>query len=167
FQVRLGADTGHVTEDRWAAASFGATEPASFDTASTYVLASYRSDRILIEGTVGASNDEYDQAIQQIRDNTSTYFNARLSYALSPDVAVFVQTRQTDLDYDQTDRDATRSPIDAGVNFDLGAPFRGEIAVGNFKDDRDNPLYGDVEGLNVSGNVKWFPTELTTVTFLA
>ncbi len=167
FQVRLGADTGHITEDRWAAASFGATEPASFDTASTFVQASYRNDRILIEGTVGASNDEYDQTIQQIRDNTSTYANARLSYAVSPDVAVFVQTRQTNLDYDQTDRDGTRSTIDAGVNFELSAPFRGEIAVGNFKDNRDNPLYGDTEGLNVSGNVKWFPTELTTVTFLA
>lgn len=167
-QFRGGASAAHITEERYAAASFGTNEPASYDTSGVFAEVQYRSDRIQLQGTIGAAEDQYDQAAQRlIRDNTSTYVNARLSYAVSPDVAVFVQGRQSEFDYDQAGRDGTQTTIDAGVNFELSAPFRGEIAVGNFKDDRDAAQYGSVEGLNVRGNVKWFPTELTTVTFLA
>jgi len=166
-QFRGGLSTAHITEERYAAASFGTAEPASYDTSGAFAEVLYRSDRIQLQGTVGVAEDQYDQVVQQIRDNTNTYLNARVSYAVSPDVAVFVQGRQAEFEYDQPGRDGTQTTIDAGVNFELSAPFRGEIAVGNFKDDRDAALYGSIEGLNVRGNVKWFPTELTTVTFLA
>ena len=53
------------------------------------------------------------------------------------------------------------------MNFELAAPFRGEIAVGSFEDDRDDPTFGKTNGLNVAANVQWFPTQLTTVTFQA
>lgn len=168
FQVILGGDYGHFTEDRYAAGSFSASEPASFDRGSVFAQALYRSDRIQLEGTVGTSTDEYDQALQSlIRDNDTSYVSGRVSYAISPDVAVFVQARQADLDYLQDNRDGTQTTVDAGVNFELGAPFRGEIAVGQFTDERDDPTFGDTDGLNVAGNLKWFPTELTTVTFRA
>jgi len=52
------------------------------------------------------------------------------------------------------------------VNFELTAPFRGEIAVGNFQSERDNPVYGNVEGLNVRGRLQWFPSDLTTLTLI-
>lgn len=168
FQFRLGADTAHITEERFAAASFGINEAAEFDRSSVYALALYRNDRIQIEGTVGASDEQFDQQAQQlIRDNTQTYVNGRVSYAVSPDIAFFVQARRSELDYDDPGRDGTRTTMDAGVNFELAAPIRGEIAIGNFSEERDAPTYGDVEGLNVAGNVKWFPTDLTTVTFIA
>jgi hypothetical protein len=167
LQVRLGVDRGHFTEERYAAASFGASEPASFDKTSAYAQALWDNDRIRIEGEIGASTDAYDQVDQRLRDNDRTYVNARVSYAVSPDVAVFLQGRQTELDYSQSNRDGTQTTIDAGVNFELAAPFRGEIAVGNFKDDRNTPLFGDIDGLSLRGNLKWFPTDLTTVTFLA
>jgi hypothetical protein len=167
FQVTLGADYGHFTEDRYAAGSFAASEPASFDRGEVYARALYRNDRIQLQGTVGTSSEDYDQAVQDFRDNDTSYVSGRVSYAISPDVAVFVQARQADLDYSQSNRDGTQTTIDAGVNFELSAPFSGEIAVGQFKDDRDDPTFGDSDGLNVAGNLKWFPTELTTVTFLA
>lgn len=168
FQLRLGGDLGHFTEERYAAASFSASEPASFDRASVFAQALYRNDRIQLDGRVGTSTDEYDQAGQSlIRDSDTTYVSGRLSYAISPDVAVFVQARRAELDYLDNNRDGTQTTVDAGVNFELGAPFRGEIAVGNFQDNRDNPNFGDIEGLSVSGNLKWFPTELTTLTFRA
>jgi len=166
-QLRLGADYGHFTEERYAAASFGASEPASFDKASVFAQAVMSNDRFRIEGVVGASSDRYDQIIQRLRDNNTTYLNARMSYAISPDIAVFLQGRQAELDYTANNRDGSQTTIDAGVNFELAAPFRGEVAVGNFTDDRKSPLFGDIEGLNVRGNLKWFPTELTTLTFLA
>lgn len=161
---RLGVDAGHFTEERYMAASFGSNEPASYDSVGAFAQALYRQDRVQLDATVGVSEESYDQLLQQFRDNTTSYVNARLSYAISPDVAVFVQGRQSDLDY-VSDRDGTRTTVDAGVNFELAAPFRGEIAVGSFTDDRD--VYGSIEGLNVSANVQWFPTQLTTVTFSA
>ena len=167
FQIRLGADYGHYTEDRYAAGSFAAAEPASFDRAGVSASGLYRNDRIQVEGTVGTTTEDFDQALQAFRDNDTSYVSGRVSYAISPDLAVFVQARQADLDYSQGNRDGTQTTVDAGVNFELGAPFRGEIAVGQFQDKRDNPLFGDTDGLNVTGNLKWFPTELTTVTFLA
>ncbi len=167
FYVRLGADVGHFTEARYAAASSNVGEAAEYDTRSVFAQAVYRNDRIQLEGQVGASQDEFDQVVQQIRDNTTTYISGRASYAISPDVAFFVQARQADLDYDTNNRGGKQTTVDAGVNFELSAPIRGEIAVGNFKDDRNASLFGAVEGLNVRGNVKWYPTELTTVTFLA
>ena len=167
FQLRAGVDTAHVTEPRYAAASFAGSEPASFDVSGVFASALYRQDRIQVEGTVGMSDQEFDQTLQQIRDNQNTYVSARVSYAISPDIAVFVRGRREEQDYSLSDRDGTRTTLDAGVNFELAAPFRGEIAVGSFKDERDVATYEDTSGLNVSANVQWFPTQLTTVTFSA
>lgn len=167
FQLRAGVDGTHVTEPRYAAASFAGAEPASFDAAGAFVSALYRQDRFQVEGTVGVSEQEYDQASQQLRNNQNTYVATRVSYAISPDVAVFVRARRDEQDYDFSDREGTRTTVDAGVNFELAAPFRGEIAVGSFEDDRDSAAYTDTSGLNVAANVQWFPTQLTTVTFSA
>lgn len=167
FQFRLGVDGAHVTEPRYQAASFGGAEPASFDNYGAFAQAIYRQDRLQIEGTVGATDQEFDQIDQRIRDNQDTYASARVSYAISPDIAVFVQARHAEMDYSFSDREGTRQTIDAGVNFELAAPIRGEIAIGQFKDDRDLAIYEDTSGLNVSANVQWFPTQLTTVTFSA
>lgn len=167
LMFRAGVDAGSFTEERYQAASFGATERASFDRVGAFAQGIYRVDRWQFDATVGATEEEFDQATQQFRDNTTNYVNARLSYAISPDVAVFVQGYRADQDYGSSDRDGTRTTVDAGVNFELAAPFRGEIAVGSFQDDRDNPAFGDIDGFNVRANVEWFPTQLTTVTFTA
>ncbi len=118
-----------------------------------------------LEATVGVREQEYDQVLQQPRDNTDTYVNARAPMPFLPDVAVFVQGRRSELDYSNSNRDGSRTTVDVGVNFELAAPFRGEIAVGSFQDERDS--FADTEGLNIAANVQWFPTQLTTVTFEA
>jgi len=167
FAFSVGGNAGHRTEERYVAASFGVADRASYDYTGAFARGLYRMDRIQVEGTVGVTDDNFDQTIQQIRDNTTTYVNGRVSYAFSPDVAVFVQARRSELNYSQNLRDGTRTTVDAGVNFELAAPFRGEIAVGSFEDDRDDPSFGKINGLNVAANVQWFPTQLTTVTFMA
>jgi hypothetical protein len=169
FALRAGVDSQHVTEERYLAGSNGAAEPAAFDGYGVFAGASYRMDRVQLDTTVGVREQEYDQVTQQQRDNTDTYINARASYAISPDVAVFVQGRRSELDYSQSipNRDGSRTTVDVGVNFELAAPFRGEIAVGSFNDERDAASFGDTSGLSVAANVQWFPTQLTTVTFSA
>ena len=165
FALRAGVNAEHVTEPRYSPASIGEPEPVAFDGYGAFASASYRVDRFQVEATAGTQEREYDQVTQQLRDNQETYISGRASYAISPDVAVFVQARRSELDYSSSNRDGTRTTIDAGVNFELAAPFRGEIAVGSFQDERDAPIYDDTDGLSVAANVQWFPTELTTVTF--
>ena len=166
FVISVGGNVGHRTEERYEAASFGVTDRAAYDYSGAFLRGLYRMDRFQVEGTVGVTDDSFDQATQAlIRDNTTTYVNGRASYAISPDLAVFVQARHSGLDYSDNTRDGTRTTVDAGVNFELAAPFRGEIAVGSFEEDRDT--FGKTNGLNVSANVQWFPTQLTTVTFAA
>lgn len=165
FALRAGVNAQRVTEERYEAASIGAPEPPQYDGYGAFASATYRVDRFQLEATAGMSEREYDQLNQQFRDNEETYVSARAAYAISPDIAVFVQGRRSEQDYTSSDRDGTRTTIDAGVNFELAAPFRGEIAVGSFEDKRDAAIYQDTDGLSVAANVQWFPTQLTTVTF--
>ncbi len=168
FALSVGGNAGHRTEERYEAASFGVTDRAAYDYTGAFVRALYRVDRVQVEGTAGVTDDSFDQTIQaQIRDNTTTYVNGRVSYAISPDFALFVQARRSELDYSDNTRDGTRTTVDGGVNFELAAPFRGEIAVGSFEEDRDGSTLGKFDGINVAANVQWFPTQLTTVTFQA
>jgi hypothetical protein len=165
-QISVGGDIGQFTEERYIAAAGGAVTPPVYDYSSMFAQAKFRNDRILVEGSVGYRRENFDQKVQDFRDRDEAYVNARLSYAVSPDIAFFLQARQSTDDFSNSDRDGSQTLLDAGVNFELTAPFRGEIAVGNFKSDRDNPVYGDVEGLNVRGRLQWFPSDLTTLTLI-
>jgi hypothetical protein len=160
---------GHTTEERYEPGNTG-SEPTQYETLGAGVGARYRTDRIQIEGTVSTTDRDFNTE-SDFRDMTENAFFGRASYAFSPDVAVFVQGRHSEQDYDQpgtlTDpnRDGSRNNVQVGVSFELQAPFRGEIAVGSVNDEKDDPQWADVDGLSVDGRLLWFPTQLTTVTF--
>ena len=60
-------------------------------------------------------------------------------------------------------RDSKGYELLTGVNFELGAVVRGEVAVGYISQSFDNAVYGDIHGFGSRTQVEWFPTELTTV----
>jgi hypothetical protein len=170
FQLHGRVLGEHNTEARYEPASATSPEPAQFDVFGAEAGATFRRDRLMLDGRVGTRDSDFDDAVFNFRDVTETYFNGRASYAVSPDVALFVQGRSSELDYDTTsvpNRDGTRSSAEVGVSFELQAPFRGEIAVGSLKDEKDDPTLSDTDGLSVNASVTWFPTQLTTVTFRA
>jgi hypothetical protein len=138
--------------------------PIEYDQLGANIGARWHSDRLQFEGTFGQRGEDYD-TVANYRDHTETYLSGRGSYAISPDIAVFVQAGTSDIDYNTSDRAGTRTSVQVGASFELEAPFRGEIAVGSATDDKDSPLYADTEGLSVDANLQWFPTQLTTVTF--
>ncbi|RYZ13328.1 MAG: hypothetical protein EON61_07380 [Alphaproteobacteria bacterium] len=167
FSFTGNAATGQTTEARYEPGSQFAPEPAHDKYVTADIGASYRSDRLLLQGQVGASQHNYQDFYPQ-RDFDETFVGGRVSYAISPDVAVFADVRQAELDYDDTaliNRDGTQTSLRAGVNFELSAPFRGEIAVGQVNDKRDAPGSEDAKSASVDAAVEWFPTQLTTVTF--
>lgn len=167
FNLTGNASTGQLTEPRYEPGSQNAPEPAKNKYAAADVGASYRSDRLLLQGQVGTRQNDYQSFYPQ-RDVTEKYVGGRVSYAVSPDIAVFADVRNTDFDYDNNapiNRDGNQTSLRAGVNFELLAPFRGEISVGQVTDKRDAPGVEDVDSLSLDASVQWFPTQLTTLTF--
>jgi hypothetical protein len=170
FTGRLNA--AHVTEDRYEPAGSNAPEPAQYETLGATVGARFRTDRIQLEGTVGTVDRNFNTGFEY-RDVTENAVFARASYAVSPDVAIFVQGTRSEQDYDDPgdalnpNRDGTRTNMQVGASFELQAPFRGEIAVGSEEEDKDDPTRIDTDGLSVDGRLYWFPSQLTTVTFRA
>lgn len=158
---------GQATEPRYEPGSQFAPDPARDKYTSGDVSAYYRSDRLLLQAQVGGRTSDY-QAFYPQRDFDETFFGGRASYALSPDLAIFADARQSEMDYkDNTliNRDGTQTRLRVGVNFELTAPFRGEIGVGTVKDERDAPGSANADAASVDAMVQWFPTQLTTVTF--
>lgn len=183
FSLAGRASSASLTEMRYDPASPNAAlEPTHYDRVAFTGNATWRPGRVQLDANIGSVDLNYDdiRAIpgaaipiidQDFRDVTETYYGGRASYAMSPSVAVFAQGRITDLDYDAAgtalvpSRDGSRTSAQVGVNFELTAPFRGDIAVGYIEDDKDSPLLADFDGFSVDGNLSWFPTQLTTVTF--
>ncbi len=171
FRLNGRVTAAHVTEQRYepSGSAAGATEPAQYDAFGAEGGATFQRDRYQLEGRVGTVTTEFNTDFN-FRDAEETYIFGRGSLAVSPDVALFVQGRKADIDYDQPgtllnpSRDGTRTNVQAGASFELSAPFRGEIAVGSVEDDKDDPTRPDTDGLSVNGELMWFPTQLTTVT---
>ena len=67
------------------------------------------------ESKVGTREDDY-QSFFNYRDATQTYVTGRAAYAVSPDVALFVQARTNDISYDLTgsNRDSTQTSLEVG-----------------------------------------------------
>lgn len=166
FSFTANASGGQLTEGRYEPGSANAPEPAKNKYLNADVGAGFRSDRLLIQGSVGSRKSDYQSFYPQ-RDVTETYVTGRASYATSPDVALFGEVRQSDLNYKSSlvNRDGTQTAVRAGVNFELSAPFRGEIAVGQVQDKRDAVGARDTNALNLDATLLWFPTQLTTLTF--
>jgi len=64
-------------------------------------------------------------------------------------------------------RDSQGYTVSGGVDFELTALLRGDIAVGYLNEEKDDDFFSDVSGLSLDGNMQWFPTRLTTVNFAA
>ncbi len=174
FQLTGRVNAAHVTEPRYEPAGnqVGATEPAQYDRLGFNAGAAYRNGRVQIEGSGGVVSDDFN-TFYNIRDVSETFFTGRGSYAVSPDVSFFVQGRTAEQDYDNPgtlldpNRDGKRTSVQVGTSFELQSPFRGEIAIGSIKEEKDNPALNDVDGLSADAKLEWFLTQLTTVTFRA
>jgi hypothetical protein len=170
FSLGARADGAVYVEPRYEPAGLNAIEPTEVNRLGGQLNAAYTRDRIKLEAGVGQTEYDYDNG-QDFRDLTENFVTARASYAISPDFAVFVQGKTSEQDYDlagtalNPDRDGERTELQAGVNFELAAPFRGEIAVGSVEDKKDSPLRPDTDGVSAKGKLEWFPTDITTLTF--
>jgi hypothetical protein len=172
FALLGSVNAAHITEERYEPGNEEDAEQAEYDELGATVGARFRNDRIQIEGRAGTVERDFN-TLYDYRDVTETALFARASYAVSPDVAVFIQGENSEQDYDlpgtlaDPSRDGSRINVQVGASFELQAPFRGEIAIGSVEEDKDDPAWADTDGISVDGRVLWFPTQITTVTLRA
>lgn len=101
-----------------------------------------------------------------LRDRDYVSYGGRVSYAVSPDFAVFGAVLA-----DKAERpnstvgslDAKSVSVVGGANFDLSNLARGEIGVGYLKQTYDRTGAKTDSGVAVNAELQWFPTQLTTV----
>lgn len=163
---------------------FGADAPIEYTRHGVYADASYTNDRFRWYNRVAYTDADYENGRQigtglpidqSYRDSSTLEGFSRVSYALSPDLAVFTQASYTQRDYDTTQilggvprsRDSKGYTVAAGVDFELQTLIRGDIAVGYLNETKDDSFFSDVSGLSIDGRLQWFPTQLTTVGFEA
>ncbi len=158
-------------------------EPVNFQTTGFRTDARFTRDRIRLRANYDFTDYSYDDVPlvdggsfdNSERDYQFQRVRARAAYAVSPDVAFFVQGEASQRQYDELalingnleNRDADGVAAQVGVNFELPVLIRGDIAVGYLEDDKESEVLADVDGLSLDANVQWFPTRLTTVTFNA
>jgi hypothetical protein len=182
FSVSAGVRVEDRIEPRTAVTnSTRFAEPIDLDRPAANIDAVYANERLQVRAGLGITETDFSDATvrrtgeildQDYRDNTVTSASARVSYAISPDIAVFGQGRVSEREFDTQQlvggalrtRDSEGYATEVGVDFELQRLIRGDIAVGYLSEDKKDDFYEDVDGLSVRGELEWFPTRLTTVT---
>ncbi|MCA8899819.1 MAG: outer membrane beta-barrel protein [Hyphomonas sp.] len=162
----------------------GLAAPIEYDRSGATLEANYRNDRVRWQNAVSFTQVDFEDGRQigtnavvdtSFRDSETTEGRSRLSYAVTPNLAVFGQGTVRELTYDNDQliagalhsRDSDGYTLAGGLDFELTALVRGDIAVGYMSEDKKDPFFEDVDGLSVDGRMLWFPSRLTTATFTA
>ncbi len=177
--VAFGTDFSRGAEPRSSTSTpVAAAEPIEYDTTSAYVSGSSTGGRLRLSARGDWRSFDYKDGAdvfggvidQDVRDRQIVSGLLRGDVALSPATAVFAQITGNERAYDVDStptyaaRDSAGYELLAGVNFEMGAVMRGEIAAGYISQSFDQAAYGDVDGFGARGSFEWFPTQLTTVT---
>lgn len=155
-----------------------AAELVEYDQAQAFLALTRTVGRVRMSGRADVREFDYQDVgalngttiDQDDRDRVISSLTGRLDYALSPATAVFAQVTGNSRDYDVAStplvaaRDSDGYEALVGVNFELGAVSRGEIAAGYISQSFDDSRFGDIDGFGARAQIEWFPTELTTVT---
>lgn len=175
--ITLAADYAHDHEARTAAgAGPVARRPITFDLASASLAATRTRGRLRLRADAAVLRYDYRDGLndagavieQDDRNRTVARLTGRADYALSPATALFFQVARDDRDYRivawSPERSSSGHEALAGVDFELGALIRGEVAAGYIRQDFQDTAYGDLDGFSGRARLSWFPTQLTTLT---
>lgn len=180
--VGFGAQYRSEFEPRTAPSSMpAAIRPTRIVTTQAHVNSIRTSGRVRLSARADWRSLDYrdtrsvagDVIDQDGRDRTIASATARMDLAISPSVAVFLQTTGNARRYAQDpepslpSRDSDGAEFLGGTEFEIGSRMRGQAAVGYLKQDFASLGFADVSGFGGQGQIEWFPSGLTTVTVAA
>jgi len=148
-------------------------EPIQYDAVVTNIGFVAEGNRLRFTGSITNTDLDYKNGmdasgavvLQDYRDYSRVEYKGRADYAFSPDTALYVVYLGNNRDYKQSTAGRNSKGYDAavGASFDLTNLIRGEAQIGYQKQEYDNPLFADVDGVSFFGNIEYFPTQLITV----
>lgn len=142
--------------------------PVEYDRTDASLGVLHRFGRFTARLDGSQTERQYD-GVESVRDYEQTSLRARADVELSPRIGLLVEAIADERDYD----DDAATPLDSeGQTWLVGATLhgnlmQGEVSVGQFERDYDNPAIGTVDGVAVAGELEWYITQLTTITLTA
>ena len=182
FALVGGANFEHDVEARTASgiASTTLAKPVRYDISGFDLGGARAFNRLRLTGAYAYRDANYEDARdlnglvvdQDYRDHTTQRASLRGDYAVSPNTALFVKWAGNRRDYDTPalggyNRDSDGYELTAGADLDLTGVIRGQVQVGYLSQDFEDINTSDISGFDASGEIEWFPTQITTVTFRA
>ncbi len=129
----------------------------------------YRPGRFGVSSAFGVTKSDYRSIVDDDRDMTTYQISSRGLIGVSSQIDAFVQGfatfRDARLAVDRTgvNRDSATFGALTGVALDVTEKLDGEIGVGVFRADLDDPTLDDFTGVSVLGNLRWSPRPRTGV----
>jgi hypothetical protein len=178
--LSAGGDTGELTEPRTSpSTSHGATHPVRYQQSDGFFNAVGVFNRIRLTGRIDLADLDYHNGVdaqghsvlEDDRDHTDYTYAGKAEYAVSPDTAVYLFGAYNDHQYRlqppaaALDRNSHGEQVAGGANFDITKQIRGDIQLGWMQQQFSQAGFRAYSGFSALGNVEWFPSDLTTVTF--
>lgn len=177
-----GLDYGHFALPRSISNNFGASSnPISYDYTALNDEVVGQFTRIRLSLRVDDQDFKYQNGETNggalvflgNESHNDVILTGKAEYAVSPDTAVYVDVQGNHRGYDLAPPvvpftlTSNGYEVNAGANFDLTHLIRGEFELGYLTQTYVSPLFKPVQGLAGKAQIEWFPTQLTTVTFVA
>jgi hypothetical protein len=175
------ASADHLVESRFASGAPTFTKhPVEYNRGLVGLSAATAINRFKIEATFSYEaldfyNAETPSGVavdQHYRNRGVTDEQLQASYAVSPDTAVFVRVAGNQRNFPSNVgstssylRSSDGFEATTGINLDLKDLVRGEASIGYLEESFKDSRLPTVSGPGADGQIDWFPTGLTTVTF--
>lgn len=171
-EVSMAFSGAHLTESRADPESTRGRNqsPAAYNTVSGTLGYAYTHNRVTLSATMLVDRYNYLDRGDQDRDRTEYRGTLRGSYILTPRFNPFLEAyaerRDVDTarDRDGLDRDSFTTGFYIGTNIDITDKWWGEVAVGMFHVDNDDPALKPFLGVGAHGSVTWSITPRSALT---
>lgn len=138
-------------------------EPVEYDRTDASLIVQHTFNRVRLTGTVAQTDFDY-KGSQDFRDHEASVVRGRVEVEATPRIGVFLQAEADERDYENLNSLSSDGEVYlAGVSINFTDLMRGEIAVGQFERDYNSGV--NVDGAAISGNLEWYITRLTTLSF--
>lgn len=166
------------SEDRGSPDAIGfAAEPVEFTRLQVLGEVRHRPGRLSLDGGAIYQDYSFDNVplvgggFQNNKDRSREVFGGygRVGYQISPGYEVFLLGLYSHIDYDLPlddngfNRDSNGYQVEGGVRLELTNVIAGDVSVGYFNRDYDDPLLQTINGVSTEVNVEWYASRLTTV----
>ena len=171
-----GVDYGHSALPQYLSNDFGSPlQPVQYDVTKLNDELSTQFTRLRLSVKVEDQDYRYQNtnAFTAAESHNDVIVTGTAEFALTPDAALQVQAQGNHRGYSDVSPSvpllltSSGYQVTAGANFDLTHLIRGEFQIGYLSQTYVSSAFKPVQGFSGKAQLQWFPTQLTTVTFLA